>query len=285
MTVERRRTAVPAAWRRRGGLPAALAATALMLGAASAAFGASGDAPSFSELRSQRKAPPGAVVYATPTGSFDNPGTNPKITDAVFSTTEYYNTHSIDEDSGLLAIGAKTDAELNALSLPPPSPFTVTVDVTMENDEGQTASGTLTYTTRYERTSTIPEPEEEPSFREAQSSKNAPPGILVAALAENIFDDAGTNPVLTEAVFSTTEYYDRHSINASTGILFIRAMTDAELNALASPPSSPFEVTVDVTMTNDEGQTASGTLTYSTTWTPPDAGPAPPADEDQSGGG
>lgn len=52
-------------------------------------------------------------------------------------------------------------------------------------------------------------------------------------------------------------------------------MTSAELSALSPQPPNPFEVTVDLTMENDEGQTASGTITFSTTWVRDDAGPTP----------
>ena len=43
-------------------------------------------------------------------------------------------------------------------------------------------------------------------------------------------------------------------------------LTNAELNALDPRPDNPFTFTADVTMTNDEGQTASGTLTFETTY-------------------
>ena len=46
----------------------------------------------------------------------------------------------------------------------------------------------------------------------------------------------------------------------------VEPKSQAQLNALASPPDWRFEVTVDVTMTNDEGQTATGTLTFVTTY-------------------
>ena len=47
----------------------------------------------------------------------------------------------------------------------------------------------------------------------------------------------------------------------------VEPKTEAQLNALASPPDWRFEVTVEATMTNDEGQTATGTLTFVTTYT------------------
>ena len=253
MTADRRRTAVFTAYARcRGAFLAALAA--LTLGAAPAAA-----EPAFSETET-RNAPPGNRLYITANWTFDNAGTNPRITDAVFSTTEYYSEHGV--GSGIVYLQAMTDAGLNALASPPPSPFTVDVTVTMANDEGQTAEGTVTFTTTYERA----EPEEEeaapaPTFKQSGAGQ-APSGVLVSIHAGQFFDNAGTNPRITDAVFSTTKYYDTHEI--SRGILWVRARTDAELNALSPPPPRPFTVNVTVTMTNDEGQTAEGTIAVQT---------------------
>ena len=282
MTTERNLTAISTIKRRKGGLPTALAAIAFLLGAAvPAAYGSTATEPSFKEGDAERLAPPDTLIsiIAHPNfGSFENAGTNPRITDATFSTTEYYNTHSIDEDSGILFIKAKTDAQLRALASPPPSPFFVTVDVTMENDEGQTASGTTRFETIYEQTSATPETPE-PSFKVGRPVIIAPTGVQVYALAGDAFNNAGTNPVFTDAVFSATEYYSHYGITeARKDILFVRPKKDAELNALASPPPSPFTVDVTVTMTNDEGQTASGTLKFETSYeriiTTPDPTPA-----------
>ena len=223
-------------------------------------------------------APPGMTVSVA-VDLFDNPGTNPRFTEAVFSTMEYYDPTStglsIHPTDYRLFVRAKTAEELNALASPPPETFTVTADVTMTNDEGQTATGTLTFQTVYVRAPTAGTTPEAPSEPPVQptlpqlSAVNAPPGITVSVDVD-LFDNPGTNPRFTDAVFSTMEYYDPTwtglSIHPTDYRLFVRAKTAEELNALASPPPETFTVTADVTMTNDEGQTATGTLTFQTVY-------------------
>ena len=230
-------------------------------------------APIFSEAVIWH-APAGVLASASADRTFDNAGTNPRFTEAEFSTTEYFNIHQI--YNGVLLVQAKTPAELNALPTPPSSPFRVTVDVTMTNDEGQTASGTITYQTSYDRDSASapsqPGGQDKPTFSET-IIRRAPAGVLASASADRTFDNAGTNPRFTEAEFSSTEYLNFHRIQ--NGVLFVQAKTSTELNALASPPPNPFGITVDVTMTNDEGQTASGTIRYQTTYQR-DSAPEPP---------
>ena len=222
-------------------------------------------APTFTETE-PRVAPPGQLVSITPRNAFDDAGTNPRITAAEFSTTNYYDVHLLTTsgvNEGIVFVQAKTAADLNALAAPPSSPFTVAVDVTMANDEGQTASGTLIFETVYERD----EPEEEVAAgptHKAGELWGAPPGEPMYASAEEAFDNAGTNPRFTAAVFSTSEYYNQQYL--SNGKVWVEAKTAAELSALPSPPPSRFVVTVDVTMTNDEGQTATGTVTFVTTY-------------------
>ena len=229
-------------------------------------------APVFSETET-RNAPTGLRIHATAESTFDNAGTNPRITGAEFSTTEYYNFHQI--INGILWLEPKTSAELSALPSPPPSPFTVDVTVTMANDEGRTASGTITFETSYERAA--PERPSDPAapvFSETET-RNAPPGALISATAEGTFDNAGTNPRITDAVFSTTEYYDIHRV--SRGMLWLRPKTSAELSALPTPPPSPFTVDVTVAMTNDEDRTASGTITFETSYERAEPTGPPPA--------
>ena len=206
-------------------------------------------------------APAGVLMSATAADLFDNAGTNPSITGAIFSTTDYYNEHSI--SNGRLWLQAKSPTELNALSSPPPSPFTVDVTVTMTNDEGQTASGTITFETTYGRAPASEQPSElpAPTFS-GTAAVNAPAGVLISATAADLFDNAGTSPRISAAVFSTTEYYRVYQIG--DGKLFVQPMTAAELSALESPPPSPVTVDVTVTMENAEGQTASGTITFET---------------------
>ena len=97
-------------------------------------------------------APSGTMISIGVGSVFVNPGTNPKFTDAVFSTTEYYEDTPIYNNRVFVQV--KTAEELNALSSPPPSPFTVTATVTITNDEGETATGAVNYVTEYLRNPT-----------------------------------------------------------------------------------------------------------------------------------
>ena len=95
---------------------------------------------------------------------------------------------------------------------------------------------------------------------------SAPPGVLVSVSAHQWYDegtgDEGTNPEIVEATFSTTDYYDTHRVG--NGRVWVQAKSDADLNALAVPPTDPFEVTVDVSMTNDEDLTIEGKIVFKT---------------------
>ena len=157
---------------------------------------------------------------------------------------------------------AKTTAQLNALASPPPDIFKVTATVTMTNDEGQTATGTITFKTGYARNpiTTTPTISSDAGF-------SAPPGVLVSIEASSHFDDAGTNPQITSAVYSNPEYLDGSSTRISQGRAYLQVKTAAQLNALASPPPESFSFTVELTMTNDEGQTATGTATMTSAYT------------------
>ena len=94
--------------------------------------------------------PAGVTASAWPSYFFDNAGTNLRFTGLSFSTMDYYNA-DITGLSGenFMQVTAKTSAELNAMSLPPPNPFTVQVTITVTNNEGQTATGTVDYVTNY----------------------------------------------------------------------------------------------------------------------------------------
>ena len=228
-------------------------------------------------------APPGVLIQVFADDVFDDAGTNPRITGAAFYTTEYYSVHQI--DGGKLEVQPKTDAELSALSPPPPSPFLVDATVTMANDEGQTAEGTITIRTTYDRTA-LEQPGGEPPAPtiSEDATWNAPPGILIQVFAESAFDNAGTNPRITDAVFSATKYFSVHQVSRDR--LWAWLKTDAQLSALSPPPPSPFTVDVAVTMANDEGQTASGTITLRATYNRTEPGqpggepPAPAISED-----
>ena len=238
----------------RAALAAMLAAAPLVLGSAPA-----GATPTLSDT--DMSAPPGILVSLYAMVHFDNAGTNPRFTAATFSTREYYSETDIDD--GRVFIMAKTAAQLNALPSPPSNPFTVTVTVTMTNDEGETATGDIYVKTSYARTAgpvPAPAPTGGPTPSDNQDL-SARPGVLVSIFPEGYFDNAGTNPRIIAATFSTMEYYDASVTGAiNDGRVWIRTKSNDELNALPTPPSSPFTVEVTVTMTNDEGQTATSTV-------------------------
>ena len=267
--------------RGRGALTAALAAAALLLGAAPAAAEPVFAAPSTPLDISIGNLPTGITV----TNLFDDVGTNAKFTEAVFSTTEYYSRHEIQGEGAILLIEPKSHAELNALASPPPSPFQVTVDVTMTNDEDQTASGTVILETLYNRTASTPlpgAPAEEPYVSLTQTVA-APPGDTVTLSVEDVFDNAGTDPVFTSAEFHPAYLLHHSSGLGRAGVsdrMSVRALTADRLPS--PPPAGPLLFKADVSMFNVEGQTASGTITFQTTYTE-DESQEPT--EDTGGGG
>ena len=103
-------------------------------------------------------APTGTLVGIDSHNAFNNAGTNPRFTAATFSTTEYYDTSEI--ANGRVFVKTKSAEDLLALPKPPDNTFTVTAEVTMENDEGQTSSGTLWYRTRWDNRPKDPPPPE-----------------------------------------------------------------------------------------------------------------------------
>ena len=232
-------------------------------------------------------APPGTRVSAEVGDWFADAGTNPRFTSATFSTMDYYveaDTGIGSSDASRLWVKVKTDAELNALDPAPPNPFTVTANVTMTNDDYETGTvtGTVSFTTNYnrpeagqrsplppsaaeDRTGVPAEGRSSPTLSQTEAI-TAPPGSLVVTSAGDLFANAGTHPVLTAVSFSTTDYYDSSSSGIRDGSLHVQVKTVAELNALDSPPPSPFTVTADVTMSNDEGDTATGTISFRTTY-------------------
>ena len=237
-------------------LCAALAAALAVLALSTAPAGA---APSFIQKEASRNAPPGHLASVYIGNVFTNAGTSPKFTNAVFSTLEY----CVEAETGIGSGGTrlwyrvKSSDALNAMSPQPPNPFTVTAEVTMSNDEGETASGTMSFTTGYHRV-------EPPGPSLSKTTANAPAGLTVSAFASYFFENSGTNPQLTEAAFSTMDYYVAAGV--SGGILDIQVKTSEELNALDPPPPNPFTVAVTLTMTNNEGETATGTVDYSTSY-------------------
>ena len=158
-----------------------------------------------------------------------------------------------------------------ALPSPPASPFTVNADVSMTNDLGCMVSATLAYTTSYARTVTGG------LTTRDDVRVGAPVGTRVSIAPYGVFyyannpRSAGTNPRFTDVTFSTSlDYYDEAAISESDGRLYVQAKTREALDALDAPPPGTFEITATVTMTNDEGHTATGgTVTFRTGYNPP----------------
>ena len=255
--------------RRWAAFVAALAAMVLILSGTPAAA-----APTLHTNFGNTNAPADLLITIGAYDAFDNAGTNPRFTDVSFSTTEWYSDSGIVD--GALQVRAKTAADLNALSSPPPNPFTVTATATMTNDEGETATATFTFETYYAKTeNTTSEPAKpvgSPPWV-IHSTFTAPVGVLVGAVLSNSFGNAGTNPKFTDVTFDKPEYLD---VPPSGQIVepvvedneesrfFLRTKTSEQLRALLSPPPTPFEVRATVTMTNDEGHTATSRVIFTT---------------------
>ena len=200
-------------------------------------------------------------------------GPNPNLTDVSWSTTEYFTpgatlgiVHSGSVDRIFFEV--KSADALNRMAYPPPSPFEITMTAGMENDDGKTASCEVTLESRYVRNPvafvpTISDPEDD-GPRLKTTTALAPAGTSVSAFASYFFENAGLGAELTAAEFQTTQYYN--SAGVSDGILDITVKSAAELAALPYPPPKPFEVQVTLTMTNNAGETATGTVTYRTEW-------------------
>ena len=261
-----------AGWSRSAALGAALAVALLVIGCASAV-----KQPT-ATVSSEFSAAPGSRTRLGVRDIFDDAGSNPRFTSISFSTTEYYQS----DHTGIfgtppveLHVQVKTSAALSALSTPPPSPFTVTATVTMTDDRGRTATGTVTFRTTYDHAPDEPE-EVAPSLAPTHALP-APVDVPVSASADEVFDNAGTNPKFTSASFSTTEYTNTHEIR--DGRLWVQVKSAAQLNALASPPPSPFTVAAMVTMTNDEDRPATGTVAFETTYDRTAAVPSTPSQQ------
>ena len=250
-------------------LAAVLAAALLTAIAAPAAA-----APTLAADRATSNAPPGILINIMAMAKFDNAGTNPRITEAVFSDTSKYTSTNLRSD-GIVFVQVKTNAELNAMSPRPDNPFTVTVELTMTNDEGETATGTITLETHYARVADGESSGLATPTLSRTTAISMPPAAFINIGAEEVFANAGTNPKLTDAVFSTTEYLRNQRVLLDR--LWVHAKSAWELNAMPEPPESPFTYTAEVTMTNDAGQTATGTLTFETTYerNPNDGDPSP----------
>jgi len=235
-----------------GTLAAALAV--LMLSAAPA--GATPTATSIFD--STRDMSAGETQYVPLSVMFTNTGTNPRLTSVGFTTTTCCYTASLIGNT--VYLNAKSNAELREVFPPPSNPFTATLTVVMKNDEGQSASGTMSLKTQWDSRP----PAGWPTL--SQSSALAPPDVEVSAFPSYFFNNAGTNPQFSNVQFSTLDYY-ADSSGVESGILFVKAKSEEELNDLDSPPDSPFSVGVTLQMTNDEGRVGTGTVYYTTTYT------------------
>ena len=241
-----------------GFLAAALTAVLMLLSTAALAQ------PTFTQYETISLSPGGQVDVGA-TDVFDNAGTNPRFNSATFSNPEYISSSEVTSE-GRLTFEVKTAAELNALWPRPESPFTFTVEVRMGNDDGWGAGARLTYETSYDRNSSVgPIGQPSPPVFAQSSDIDAPVRTRVEVEAEDVFNNEGTNPRFTAATFSTTDYYNVSEIDEE-GVLAVEAKSSTQLSNLASPPDSVFRVTVDVTMTNDEDQTGTGTLTFVTVY-------------------
>ncbi len=207
-------------------------------------------------------------------GAFQNAGTNPKYTSGTVDSADYVRAHGIFEEESAddtFFVEVKTAEELNALDSSPSSPFTFTATVAMTNDEGETASGTISFSVTYTQTSGSA-PAGPPAWSaSATETIAADAGEQIIFFVGDLFDNAGTNPRFTSIGGPTThiasrDYYPDRQASESDRF-YVRFMTAAQLNALSPRPPSPAAAEAAVTMTNDEGQTASGTLTFSVTYT------------------
>ena len=117
----------------------------------------------------------------------------------------------------------------------------------------------------------------QPAVSETLEPIDAPPGTLFATDAADVFDDAGTNPRFLSVSFSTGDYYGPDSGVYGVGRLWVEVKSEEKLNALPSPPPSPFTVTATVTMINDALVTAKGAIEFRTTYArnPAPATPTP----------
>ncbi len=212
----------------------------------------------------------GASYRVPVRGAFLNSGANPRYTKATVSNEDYIEDHSfieVETEADTFAVEIKTAAALSALDPPPSSPFTFTADVEMTNDEGKTASGTLTFSVTYTQVSASPPP---PPAWTATETVAASAGQQIIFNAGDLFDNAGTNPRFTGFGGDAT-YIADHGFHPNKDVdesdrAFVTFKTAADLNAMSPPPPSPFEAEINVAMTNDEEQTASGTLTFSVTY-------------------
>ena len=140
----------------------------------------------------------------------------------------------------------------------------------MTNDEEETASATITLKSEYVRDPALevtPDPEPEPIPTLVTDTALAPAGETVTASPEDFFQNTGTNPRFTRARFQSKYYYDADKSGLTDdGILEVTAKSADELRALGYPPPNPFRLEITLTVTNDEGFSNDGVVTYTTNW-------------------
>ena len=179
---------------------------------------------------------------------------SPRFTDVTFSDMTYLDPLSTGfpgDEAKSFYVTVLTSAELNALTSPPSNPFTFTADVTMTNDEGETASGTFTFSTTYVKTTSETTPETTPPSSGpattptimADLTISAPPLVLLTILPSSLFENAGTDPKITDASLDGAsrfmeEHYDVFGVSPD-GRLYIRARQSEHLSTAVAAASQP----------------------------------------------
>ena len=206
--------------------------------------------------------PVGIVVSLGPEGIHSSLGytpTNPRFTSVTFATTDYYD----DSVTGLLGknivVKTKTAAELNAMANPPSNPFTVKADATWTDDTGKTMDWVISFKTVWPKA-----PPPVPTL--SVTTQHAAPGSMASGWASYFFSNAGAGAKLTDVSFSTMEYYNADRTGLFGTFLDVTAKSSEELSAMDPPPPNPFTVQVTLTMTNNAGQTVTGTVDYITNY-------------------
>ena len=143
---------------------------------------------------------------------FGDPGLDAGFTDAVFSHPSCTAPGGCSASGRRLSMATGATGELNALALPPPSPFTFTVTLAMDNEEGLRATGPVTFRTHCDRRDAPAVHAPPPPLREGRPTpvglvSKVPPGDQVVARTGGATDTAGTNARFAGAKFPSLERY------------------------------------------------------------------------------